>query len=165
MRFADMVGQHAEVGTSHSVQAPSPALLGSGGDEPAGPRCEHGSVSGGLSALGEGGRHGRSLSRVPSGGLLSLLFGSQNSGEMRPILDLCILNRSIALGKLWMLTIRALLRYVRENDWFTSIHPFSSAYPGPGRSGSWLSRAPQASFSPATLSSSSWGILRHSQAR
>jgi len=32
-----------------------------------------------------------------------------------------------------------------------SIHPFSSAYPGPGRGGRRLSRAPQASFSPATL--------------
>jgi len=44
-------------------------------------------------------------------------------------------------------------------------HSLLSAYPGPGRSGSRLSRAPQASFSPATLSSSSWGIPRRSQAR
>jgi len=39
---------------------------------------------------------------------------------------------------------------------YLSIYPSSS--PGPGRGGSRLSRAPQASFSPATLCSSSWGI-------
>jgi len=44
----------------------------------------------------------------------------RKSGEMRPILDLCRLNRSVASGRFWILTIRALLRYVRENDWFTS---------------------------------------------
>jgi len=34
----------------------------------------------------------------------------KKSGEMRPILD-----------PIWMLTVRALPRYVRENDWFTSL--------------------------------------------
>jgi len=43
MRFTNMVGQHTEVGSSHSVQALSPALHGAGGDKAAGPRCEHGS--------------------------------------------------------------------------------------------------------------------------
>ncbi|KAJ0070205.1 hypothetical protein NL108_002520 [Boleophthalmus pectinirostris] len=38
-----------------------------------------------------------------------------------------------------------------------SIHPFSSAYPGPGRGGSSLSRDSQTSFTPDTSSSSSRG--------
>uniref|UniRef100_A0A3Q3JZQ7 AP-3 complex subunit beta n=1 Tax=Monopterus albus TaxID=43700 RepID=A0A3Q3JZQ7_MONAL len=45
-----------------------------------------------------------------------------------------------------------------------SIHPFSSAYPGPGRGGSSLSKDAQTSLSPDTSSSSSGGIfssLRH----
>jgi len=33
----------------------------------------------------------------------------------------------------------------------SSIHPFSSTYPGPGSGGSRVSRVPQTSFSPATL--------------
>ncbi|XP_040928663.2 protocadherin beta-16-like [Betta splendens] len=45
-----------------------------------------------------------------------------------------------------------------------SIHPFSSAYPGPGRGGSSLSREFQTSLSPDTSSSSSGGTPRRSQA-
>ena len=40
--------------------------------------------------------------------------------------------------------------------WDNPEYPFSSAYPGLGHGGSRLSRALQASFSPVTLSSSSW---------
>jgi len=65
------------MGTSHSVQAPYAALHGAGGDKPAGPCCEHGSVSRGLSTLGQKGRHGHSPSGVASGALLLLLSGSQ----------------------------------------------------------------------------------------
>lgn len=45
------------------------------------------------------------------------------------------------------------------------IHPLFSAYPELGCDCSRLSRVSQASFFPATLSSSSSGILKHSQAR
>ena len=45
-----------------------------------------------------------------------------------------------------------------------SIQPFSSAYPGPGRGGSCLSRDTQTSLSPDTSSSSSGRIPRRSQA-
>uniref|UniRef100_A0A3B5LB82 Aspartyl beta-hydroxylase/Triadin domain-containing protein n=1 Tax=Xiphophorus couchianus TaxID=32473 RepID=A0A3B5LB82_9TELE len=44
------------------------------------------------------------------------------------------------------------------------IHPFSSTYPGFGRGANSLRREAQTSFSPATCSSSSGGIPRHSQA-
>ena len=57
---------------------------------------------------------------------------------------------------------------LKKNFFIPSIHPsihFRAVYPGPGRGGSRSSRALQASFSPATLSSSSWGIPRCSQAR
>ena len=46
---------------------------------------------------------------------------SKKSGEKRPILDLRVLNRFVAARKFRMLTIRALLRIVREGDWFTSL--------------------------------------------
>ena len=45
-----------------------------------------------------------------------------------------------------------------------SIHPFSSAYPGPGRGGSCLSRDTQTSLSPDNSSSSSGRTPRRSQA-
>uniref|UniRef100_A0A3B3ZPB0 GABA(C) receptor n=1 Tax=Periophthalmus magnuspinnatus TaxID=409849 RepID=A0A3B3ZPB0_9GOBI len=44
-----------------------------------------------------------------------------------------------------------------------TIHPFSSAYPGPGRGGSSLSRDSQTSLTPDTSSSSSGGTPRRSQ--
>jgi len=40
---------------------------------------------------------------------------------MIPILDPRRHNRSVASGRFWMLTIRALLRNARESDWFTSL--------------------------------------------
>ena len=52
--FTNVDGQHSEVETPHSVQAPSPAFYGAGGDEAAGPHCEHGSSSRSGSSLGEG---------------------------------------------------------------------------------------------------------------
>uniref|UniRef100_A0A6Q2XS33 Actin binding LIM protein 1b n=1 Tax=Esox lucius TaxID=8010 RepID=A0A6Q2XS33_ESOLU len=51
---------------------------------------------------------------------------------------------------------------VLENKTYHTI-PSSSAYPGPGRGGSSLSRDAQTSLSPDTSSSSSGGTLRHSQ--
>lgn len=45
-----------------------------------------------------------------------------------------------------------------------TIHPFSSVHARSGLGGSWLSKMLQASFSPDTLSSSSWRTLRRSQA-
>ena len=50
-----------------------------------------------------------------------------------------------------------------KNRRIPSIH-LLSAYPGSGRGGSSLSREAQTSLSPATTSSSSWGIPRRSQA-
>jgi len=93
--------------TSHSVQAPIPHPLWGCWRRSCWTRCD---VSGGRSPLGEGGHHGRSPSRDASRVLLSLLSGSQKSGsQMRPILDLCILNKSVAMRKFMMLTGRALL--------------------------------------------------------
>ena len=46
-----------------------------------------------------------------------------------------------------------------------SIHPFSSTYPRLRHGGSRLSRVLKMSVTPATVSSSSWGIQRHSQSR
>ena len=46
---------------------------------------------------------------------------SKKSGEMRPILDLRVFNRFVAARKFRMLTIRALLRCVREGHWSTSL--------------------------------------------
>ncbi len=53
----------------------------------------------------------------------------------------------------------------KQHSWGNpSIHPSSSAYPGPGRGGSSLSRDAQTSLSLVTSSSSSGGTPRHSQA-
>jgi hypothetical protein len=46
---------------------------------------------------------------------------SKKSGEMRPILDLRVFNRFVATRKFRMLTVGALFRCVREDDWFTSL--------------------------------------------
>ena len=46
---------------------------------------------------------------------------SKKSGEKRPILDLRVFNRFVAARKFRMLTVGALLRCVREGDWFTSL--------------------------------------------
>ena len=46
---------------------------------------------------------------------------SKKSGEKRPILDLHVFNRFVATRKFRMLSIKALLRCVREDDWFTSL--------------------------------------------
>lgn len=47
---------------------------------------------------------------------------------------------------------------------FHFICPLSAAYPGSSRGDSMFSKVVQTSLSPATFSSSSWGILRCSQA-
>ena len=46
---------------------------------------------------------------------------SKKSGEKRPILDLRVFNRFVATRKFRMLTVGALFRCVREDDWFTSL--------------------------------------------
>ena len=57
------------------------------------------------------------------GVLLPLLLVLKKSGEMRPILNLRVFNKSVArrTRKFRMLTVRALLQCVREGDWFTSL--------------------------------------------
>ncbi|CAL8237771.1 unnamed protein product [Boreogadus saida] len=45
VRSTIVVGQHVEMGPSHTVQASSLTLLGVGGDHATGPGCEHGSGS------------------------------------------------------------------------------------------------------------------------
>ncbi|CAL8388319.1 unnamed protein product [Boreogadus saida] len=56
LRSTIVVGQHVEMGPSHTVQASSPTLYGVGGDHATGPGCGHGSgsrdSSGGLLANG-----------------------------------------------------------------------------------------------------------------
>ncbi len=61
--------------------------------------------------------------------------------------------------------------YFYDDDFYSydslfnpSIHPSSSAYTGPGRGGSSLSRDAQTSLSLVTFSSSSGGTPRRSQA-
>ena len=57
-----------------------------------------------------------------------------------------------------------LLRTLWTDASRSTIHPLSSAYPGPGCGGRCLSRDTQTSFSPDTSSSSSGRIPRRSQA-
>ncbi|CAL8387910.1 unnamed protein product [Boreogadus saida] len=45
VRSTIVVGQHVEMGPSHTVQASSPTLYGVGGDHATGPGCKHGSGS------------------------------------------------------------------------------------------------------------------------
>uniref|UniRef100_A0A8C7Y7C0 Uncharacterized protein n=1 Tax=Oryzias sinensis TaxID=183150 RepID=A0A8C7Y7C0_9TELE len=61
-------------------------------------------------------------------------------------------------------SVRQGLRLITCGSCFLFIHPSSSAYPGPGRGGSSLSRDAQTSLTPATSSSSSGGTPRRSQA-
>ena len=54
-------------------------------------------------------------------GFYAYFLVSKKSGEKVPILDLPVFNRFVAARKFRMLTIRPLLRCVREGDWFTSL--------------------------------------------
>ena len=77
VRSTIVVGQHVEIGSSHTVQAPSPTLYGVGGDQATGSGGKHGSGSRGGPSLGEGGHHCRRPPRVTSRVLLPLLPGFQ----------------------------------------------------------------------------------------
>lgn len=74
----------------------------------------------------------------------------------------------VLLTTLMMLySIQVLVRrdFTNKSPGTSSIHPFSSTYPGPGHGGSRLSKVVQTPLSTATFSSLSWGIPRPSQAR
>ncbi|CAL8395199.1 unnamed protein product [Boreogadus saida] len=92
VRSTIIVGQHVEMGSSHTVQAMSPSLYGVGGDQATGPSGKHGSGSRGLMAA----THPVVPLGLLSMGRLQWWFARQRLDPMRHKVRVLLLPRSVS---------------------------------------------------------------------